>query len=154
MISRNGLMEQHYNLSYNDGKVNKSLVKEIGVGIEEGLTSVSEEEISKKIVSEDYKSSGYGVVNVIARNLLSCDGIQEKIVAAQMYHDKSELYILLEEDYVKLEEVVDRIYKLNLVMFSQAFDLDKMEKTKEKLINILNTEYKELYEKINNNLKL
>jgi len=154
LISRNGLMEQHYKLSYNDGNIEKSLIKEVGVGLEEGLTSVSEEEISKKVVSKDYKSSGYGVVNVIARNLLSLDGIKEKVVSAEIYHDKSELYNLFEEDYIKLEEISDRIYKLNLVMFSQAFDLDKMEKTKEELINILNTEYKEVYEKMNNNLKL
>lgn len=154
LLSRNGLVEQTYELSFDGTKVSTKLVKEIGVGLEEGLTSVSEENIAQKIVNPEYKSSGYGVVNSIAKNLLSIPNMREILVSAEMYHDKSELYNTLGSDYNSLEELADRIYKLNLIMFSQAFEPDKMELTKQELITLLNTEYKELVERMNNNLKL
>lgn len=154
LISHSGLIESHYELSFDGTKVNKKLIKEVGVGLEEGLTSVDEEEITRSIVDSEYKSSGYGVVNAIARNLLQIPDIREVIISAQIYHNKSEIYDRLGiEDYMRLEELADKLYELNLEMFSQAFDFVKMTETAEKIKSVLKAEYGPLKSKMESNFK-
>ena len=154
LISHSGLIETHYELSFDGEKVNKKLIKEIGVGLEEGLTSVDEEEITRSIVDNEYKSSGYGVVNAIARNLLELPDIREIIINAQLYHRKNELYDRLGiDDYISLEELSDKLYEMNLKMFSQAFDFVKMTETADKIKKVLREEYAPLKSKMETNFK-
>lgn len=154
LISHSGLIESHYELSFDGTKVTKKLIKEIGVGLEEGLTSVDEEEITRNIVDSEYTSSGYGVVNSVARNLLQIPDIRDIIINAQIYHDKSEIYDKLGiEDYIILEELANKLYELNLEMFSQAFEPEKMTETAERIKEILRTEYAPLKSKMESNFK-
>lgn len=154
LISHSGLIESHYELSFDGTKVTKKLIKEIGVGLEEGLTSVDEEEITRNIVDSEYTSSGYGVVNSVARNLLQIPDIRDIIINAQIYHDKSEIYDKLGiEDYIILEELANKLYELNLEMFSQAFESEKMTETAERIKEILRTEYAPLKSKMESNFK-
>ena len=154
LISHSGLIESHYELSFDGTKVTKKLIKEIGVGLEEGLTSVDEEEITRSIVDSEYTASGYGVVNSVARNLLQIPDIRDIIINAQIYHDKSEIYDKLGiEDYIILEELANKLYELNLEMFSQAFEPEKMTETAERIKEILRTEYAPLKSKMESNFK-
>jgi len=154
LTSHSGLIECQYELIYDGTKVVKKLIKEIGVGLEEGLNSVLEEDITRNIVDSNYQSSGYGVVNAIARNLLQISEIREIIANAQLYHDKSEIFDLLGiDDYNSLEMISDRLYKLNLEMFSKAMDLNKMQEISEIMKEILRNEYVPLRDQIASNFK-
>ena len=154
LISHSGLIETYYELSFDGEKIVKKLVKEVGVGLEEGLTSVAEEDIIRKTVDSEYKSSGYGAVNDIARNLLISPEIKEALINAEVYHNKSELFELLNNtNYQALENLSDRIYKLNLEMFATIMDFDKMNEIAEQMKKILKEEYAPLRDSIESDLK-
>lgn len=154
LIAHSGLIESHYELSYNGEKVIKNLVNEIGVGLEEGLTSVAEEEITRSIVDSEYQSSGYGVVNAIARHLLELPEIKEVVVNAQIYHNKDELFYKLgAENYTELDQVSNKIYELSLKMFSEVFEYEKMQKTAELIKEIIRNEYLPIKTKLETNYK-
>lgn len=152
LISASGLIESVHELSHDGAKVNKKLVKEVGVGLEEGLNSVAEEEITRNIVDAEFKPSGYITVNQIAKNLLSIENMKEIIVNAQIYHDKSEIYNKLGDNYFNLEEITDSVYVAYLDIFKNMFDTEKFEKSKDKLQDILRNEYLPLMNTMNNNL--
>lgn len=155
LIERSGLVECYYKLGYDGVKVTKTLIKEIGIGLEEGLNSVAEEEIGRKIISPLYQSTGYQIVNALARRILSINNLQDIIIAAEIYQDSKELENTIgEENYTKLKEVLDKIYKLGLIMFAQAFDKEKMQQTANEITMLIQTEYKEIIDKIENDLKL
>lgn len=154
LISRSGLIESIYELQVNNGVVQKKLIKEVGVGLEEGFTSVAEEEISRKIVDKEYNSSGYGVVNAIARNLLKINKMEEIIINAEIYHDYNELFTMLDvEDFYDLVKITDKIYELVLLMFSQIFEQEKMQETVAKINEILTNYYLPLDKKIQSNVE-
>lgn len=141
LISYNGLIERYYKLETENGKVKKTLIKEIGLGLEEGLTSVSEGDISRKVINPEYKQSGYGAVNAIARNFIADSNIFETVKEAELYHDKSPLYDIFGDSYPKLEDISDRSYKLTLDMFASIFDREKMDELSEELNDLLSTKY-------------
>lgn len=153
LITRSGLIESTYELKIDNGIVTKELIKEDGVGLEEGLTSVVEEEISRNIILKEYKSSGYGVVNVIARNLLEIPNISNVIINAELYHDYKEIFSILDIfDYRELIRITDEVYKLVLLMFSQIFEQEKMQDTAKKINEILINYYKPLNQKISEDI--
>jgi len=154
LISRNGLIEEVYKLSYDGNKVKKTLVSELGTGLEEGLNYLTEEIIAKRIVSSNYKATGCGISTQIAKNLLEDFDINEILVNAQIYHDKEELYNKLGmEKFIELESFVDQIYKLELIMFSQIFEPEKMKETEQELLSMIE-KYRELRQNMIDGLKL
>ena len=154
LISRNGLIEEGYKLSFNDNKVSKELIYELGTGLEEGLNYNTEEEITKRIVLNDYSATGCGITMQIAKNLLNDFDIKEMINAAQIYHDKTELYDKFGiENFRNLEMFVDKIYKLELVMYSQIFEPEKMKETEKELLSLID-EYRNLRQNMLNGLNL
>lgn len=149
-----GLITSTYELSFDGEKVTKKLINETGVGLEEGLTSIQEELISRKIVDSEYKACGYGPVYSIAETLLEIFNVEDAVINAEIYHDKSELYSSLGMDnYQALESLGDRIYELNLKMFSESMELSTMLETKDTIIRLLNEEYAPLIDKMKSNLK-
>jgi len=155
LISYSGLIECHYELTHDGEKVHKKLIKELGVGLEEGLNTISEEDITRKIVDKDYEASGYGVVNAVAKNLLEIPGVIEVIKRSQLYHDKNIISEVLNmEDFANLEVLSDYLYELNLEMFSRAMQPEKMKETADKIKEILRNEYSPLRDKMTSNLKI
>lgn len=151
LIERSGLIERYYNLSKSAGEIKKDFIKEKGVGLEEGFTSVLEEDIAKRIVNPSYKSSGYGVVNVAARNFIKSDEDLKMFIMAEFYKDKSEIIKKYGEKYYDLELVVDKIYKYSLNLFANIFDKERFNMIKEEMNNYLKTEYLPLMEEIMQN---
>lgn len=153
LTANSGFITSTYELSHDGEKVTKKLLKEAGVGLEEGLTSVQEELITRNAFDIGYKSSGYGAVNGIAGNFLELTDMYDVIINAEIYHDKSELFKRIKlEEYTVLEEVADRIYKLGLEMFASAMDYDKMLEIAEEMKKIIREEYAPLRNSMANNL--
>lgn len=131
LITRSGLIETIEELYIENGKVKKRLISEKGVGIEEGLNAALEESIAKKIVNQNYKVSGYGVINVMAKTLSEDLELKSIILPAQMLKEKKNLIKeidahLKDGAYLIIEDIMDRIYKLTLKAFSEIFEPNKM----------------------------
>jgi len=145
LYSYGGLIESQYALSYDGQNVTKTLFKETGVGLEEGLNTIVEEIITIKTFNEQYKSSGYGVVKTVAENLLldaEDNELLKVIINAQLYHNYQEIIdILGEDDYQKLNMVVDEIYRMSLEIYAYAFDEEKMLEASAKLNEYIKSEY-------------
>ncbi len=146
LTTRSGLIETKEKLTYQDGKVTKTLISEKSIGLEEGLTSVIEEDIARLIVNPHYQVSGYGVINVIARTLMEKYHLKEYVLNAQILNEKAnlikELDTLLKPDaYVSLDSICDQIYKLSLKMYSEIFDPQKMHQTSSELNATIKNEY-------------
>src|SRR5699024_1489174 len=50
LIQKNGLIEIYYQLTYENGLVKKTFIKEMGVGFEEGLNTLAEEWLAKQVI--------------------------------------------------------------------------------------------------------
>lgn len=144
LISSSGIIERYYKLSEENGKVAKELIREKGVGLEEGLTSLAEEFITRKIVDKNYESLGYSSVQAQARMLMNY--IHESIIKySEMHHDKSILYDEI-ENYSEIEDLTDIAYKLNIEMYDKAFNPKELEKIKNAILSIMK-EYKKIFNK-------
>ena len=150
LIEYCGLQVRKYKLSFENNEVKTSLISEMGVGLEEGLTEVCEVDIAKKMHNPEYIYDTYDAVHTIAANLIKDNDLFNLIIKTELYHDNTELLNSLKDTYYKLLEFTDRIYAL--ILKSETKDHDK-EKRKEiyKIINeLLNTEYPQILEEINN----
>lgn len=141
LINRSGIIERHYKLTSENGKVNKDIIREKGVGLEEGFTTLAEEHITRHIVDINYHQSGYASVYVLAKTLLNY--INESIIKyISLHNDKNLLYDKI-TNYTEIETLADIAYKLNLEMYAKAFEKDELERIKKAILNIIN-QYKEL----------
>lgn len=128
LITRSGLMESIYKLSVVDGVVNKKLIEERNVGLEEGLNSCLEEDIVRTYFDQSYQASGYGGVRVCSRTLIDIPKLNKLILTAQITKDFTELIDYLGEDLVtNISRVLDTIYKNDLDMFANIFSPDKFQ---------------------------
>ena len=146
-----GLIERKYELSSDGGNVLKTNISETGVGLEEGLNSMVEEDIARKIINPEYKVSGYGTVTLVARQFTEIDDSLIKVIMAQFYKDKSELYETFGDDYYKLEEVVDKMYEYSLAQFAALFDSQKMRAISDEFNSYIINEYIPLMKKLKEN---
>lgn len=153
LIEKSGLIERKYVLSFDGKQVKKKCISEMGVGLEEGFTSIVEEQIAKIMVNPDYKVSGYGVVNTIAHRLTDNSDNLFKIIIAQIYKDKGELVEIYGEEYYNLEEIVDKIYDYNLKMFSAIFNNDLFNKYSVELNDYITTQFLPLMQILETNNK-
>ena len=141
--NNSGLIQRYYKLSFNE-EVEKDLIRERGVGLEEGFTSISEEHITRNIVDKDYKQTGYGTVYSLAKKLI--DYVNESLIKySEIHHDKDILYDKL-ISYDEIEHLADLAYKLNLEMYAKAFDEEGLEEIKKIIINLMD-EYRETLNK-------
>lgn len=119
LVAHSGLINTIYQLNQNEGLVTKKVASEDGVGLEEGLNSVAEEDITSKVIGKEYKSSGYGVVNAVARNVTSFDdNLIKEFIGAQTTHDTSKLSEILGQNYHELLSFTDNLYEKNLKLMS------------------------------------
>lgn len=119
LIIREGFIKTVYELSYKDGKVCETLIGKEGVGLEEGLNSILEHDIAKKIVNPNYYVSGYNLVREIAKIIPVNLGLKEAVLNAQVMKEKDAFVrefdlIFMEGAFKKFESLLDKIYYLNL----------------------------------------
>lgn len=139
LVNNSGIIERHYKLT-GDNLVQKDLIIEKGVGIEEGFTALSEEQITRSVVDENYRHSGYGSVYALSNNLT--EYINENLIRySELHHDRELLYEKL-NNYEEIENLSDLAYKLNLEIYAKAFDERELENIKNAILNIMK-EYKE-----------
>lgn len=129
LVQRSGLIETREKMVLENGKVKRVLISEKGVGLEEGFNSLLEEKIAKRIVNENYRVSGYEIIQAVASNLLEMKDIEAILYEAQILDQKFKFSQEIGEEYEHLEIIGDRIYSLSLKMFSEIFDPEKMQKT-------------------------
>lgn len=119
LIIREGFIKTVYELSYKDGKVCENLIGKEGVGLEEGLNFILENDIAKKIVNPNYYVSGYNLVREIAKIIPVNLGLKEAVLNAQVMKEKDAFVrefdlIFMEGAFKKFESLLDKIYYLNL----------------------------------------
>lgn len=119
LIVREGFIKTVYELSYKNGKVCETLIEKEGIGLEEGLNSILEHDIAKKIVNPNYYVSGYNLVREIARIIPVNLGLKEAVLNAQVMKEKDAFVrefdlIFMDGAFKKFESLLDRIYYLNL----------------------------------------
>ncbi|MBR2708128.1 MAG: hypothetical protein IKE90_01680 [Bacilli bacterium] len=147
LINTSGIIERHYKLTSENGKIHKEIIREKGVGLEKGFTTVAEEYITRRMIDKNYQHSGYESVYILAKILIN--HINESIIKYLSLHkDKDILYDEI-TNYIEIEDLADIAYKLNLEMYSKLFKSKEIERIKKIIINII-TQYKEI---LNNNQK-
>ncbi len=127
LITRFGLMVSTYKLSYENGKVNKTLIKEEAVGLEEGLNSLLEMIIVRKLYDADYKVRGYGTVCAMASVLSNLESIRNLILNSQIC-DNRDFANALGDNYEKIAKLLDEAYLLDLKMYADIFASDEVKK--------------------------
>lgn len=144
LIQKNGLIERHYQLTYENGMVKKSFIKEMGVGLEEGLNTLAEEWLAKQVIRPDFKISGYQTIAQLAQNVLVNQQVVDEMLNAQLYKKRASL----NGYYDEFVQIIDIIYKKYLEMFASIFDQEKFDKLNEELRNLIISQYHPLVDKI------
>ena len=140
LVKNSGIIEQYYRLESENGKVRKNLIKEHGIGLEEGLTALAEVFITRKLFDENYNQSTYGSVYALAENLTQI--INGSLIKyAEMHHDRDILYEKV-DNYEYIEKLADLAFKLNLEIY-RSFDQEKIEEIKNIIFRLIE-DYKEL----------
>lgn len=147
LITRDGLQKTIYELSNKDGVVSKKLLKEEGVGLEEGLNALLEMIIARKLYDPDYKIIGYGTVCAMASVLYDLESIRGAILSSQM-KDNKDFIDSLGDDYGKIAEVFDKAYSLNLKMYADLFASDQVKKTNKAELQKVIDEFKSIMKPI------
>ncbi|MBE6140703.1 MAG: hypothetical protein E7172_04115 [Firmicutes bacterium] len=150
LIRRVGLNESAIRLYLENNIVKGNDLFDLGIGLEEGTTSIAEEELMRKMFNENYRVSGYQVINQITKTLIEALSLEESIKNAQFYKNKDELSID-SEIFEKINKILDKIYELTLIMYENIFNLEKIDETTKLIEEILVTQFhpllKELEEK-------
>ena len=91
LIERDGLIIRRSKLINENNRVRKALIEEHNVAFEEGLNSLAEEWLAKKVIDPDYEVKGYGLITQMARNVVRGLDCLPELINAQIYKtDKSE----------------------------------------------------------------
>ena len=144
LIERSGLIEKKSKLTYVNGRVKKQFIEEHNVAFEEGLNSLAEEWLAKKVIDPDYEVKGYGLITQMARNVVDGLGCLKELVNAQIY--KTDVDFIPE--YERLMAISDLIYEKNLKLFESIFDKEKFDKINAELQSMIINDYKPLIKEI------
>ncbi len=144
LIERSGLIEKKSKLTYVNGRVKKQFIEEHNVAFEEGLNSLAEEWLAKKVIDPDYEVKGYGLITQMARNVVDGLGCLKELVNAQIY--KTDVGFIPE--YERLMAISDLIYEKNLKLFESIFDKEKFDKINAELQSMIINDYKPLIKEI------
>lgn len=88
--SRSGFVESFYKLSVNEsGDITKELIKESGVGAEEGANGLDEAEVMSIITGNEKTLEGYKILSVIAEEKDNLLGLKEERIKASLLGDIS-----------------------------------------------------------------
>ena len=127
LFERTGFISREYQLSIDEfGNVQKNLLMEKNVGLEEGLNSYDEATIFSMISGKERKYDGYVPEATIAERLHETLGLKSEIIASQFTGDFS----IIKEKYNSASEVdnfdelsmfVEESVKLNYEMHENIF---------------------------------
>lgn len=140
-IQRSGLIETIVKVDENGFE----LLLEKGVGLEEGLNSILERKITRKLVDPTYEIHGYGVVTKVGETFIDLCG-QDIVNNAQIFDKKAELIAMFNERYglnayERFELVADKLYRIGLDVFANIFEPEKMQKYAELQKSVIENEY-------------
>ena len=144
LIERSGLIEKKSKLTYVNGRVKKQFIEEHNVAFEEGLNSLAEEWLAKKVIAPDYEVKGYGLITQMARNVVRGLDCLQELVNAQIY--KTDVDFIPEYD--RLMAISDLIYQKNLELFEAIFDKEKFNKINAELQSMIINDYNPLIKEI------
>ena len=144
LIERDGLVIRRSKLINDTDRVRKALIEEHNVAFEEGLNSLAEEWLAKKVIDPDYEVKGYGLITQMARNVVRGLDCLQELVNAQIY--KTDVDFIPE--YEKLMAISDLIYQKNLKLFESIFDKEKFNEVNAELQSIIINDYNPLIKEI------
>lgn len=132
-----GFRKTIYQLSNNGGKVSKIPVLEYGVGLEEGLNTVFEEEIANKIYKKRFKYETYDKVRDMAYELLNIsDELKKAIIRVSVNHNYEELDKLLGISTYELMDIFEKVFAIDNEYLSSYADQAKRSKLNEEASRI------------------
>ena len=144
LIERDGLIIRRSKLINDTDRVRKVFLEEHNVAFEEGLNSLAEEWLAKKVIDPDYEVKGYGLITQMARNVVRGLDCLPELINAQIY--KTDVDFIPE--YEKLMAISDLIYQKNLELFEAIFDKEKFNKINAELQSIIINDYNPLINEI------
>ena len=144
LIERDGLIIRRSKLINENNRVRKALIEEHNVAFEEGLNSLAEEWLAKKVIDPDYEVKGYGLITQMARNVVRGLDCLQELVNAQIY--KTDVDFIPE--YEKLMAISDLIYQKNLKLFESIFDKEKFNEVNAELQSMIINDYNPLIKEI------
>ena len=144
LIERDGLIIRRSKLINDTDRVRKVFLEEHNVAFEEGLNSLAEEWLAKKVIDPDYEVKGYGLITQMARNVVRGLDCLQELVNAQIY--KTDVDFIPE--YERLMAISDLIYQKNLKLFESIFDKEKFNKINAELQSMIINDYKPLIKEI------
>lgn len=144
LIERDGLIIRRSKLINDTDRVRKVFLEEHNVAFEEGLNSLAEEWLAKKVIDPDYEVKGYGLITQMARNVVRGLDCLPELINAQIY--KTDVDFIFE--YEKLMAISDLIYQKNLELFEAIFDKEKFNKINAELQSIIINDYNPLIKDI------
>lgn len=144
LIERDGLIIRRSKLINDTDRVRKVFLEEHNVAFEEGLNSLAEEWLAKKVIDPDYEVKGYGLITQMARNVVRGLDCLPELISAQIY--KTDVDFIFE--YEKLMAISDLIYQKNLELFEAIFDKEKFNKINAELQSIIINDYNPLIKEI------
>lgn len=144
LIERDGLIIRRSKLINDTDRVRKVFLEEHNVAFEEGLNSLAEEWLAKKVIDPDYEVKGYGLITQMARNVVRGLDCLPELINAQIY--KTDVDFIPE--YEKLMAISDLIYQKNLELFEAIFDKEKFNKINAELQSIIINDYNPLIKEI------
>ena len=144
LIERDGLIIRRSKLVNDTDRVRKVFLEEHNVAFEEGLNSLAEEWLAKKVIDPDYEVKGYGLITQMARNVVRGLDCLQELVNAQIY--KTDVDFIPEYD--RLMAISDLIYQKNLELFEAIFDKEKFNKINAELQSMIINDYNPLIKEI------
>lgn len=144
LIERDGLIIRRSKLINDTDRVRKVFLEEHNVAFEEGLNSLAEEWLAKRVINPDYEVKGYRLITQMARNVVDGLDCLQDLVNAQIY--KTDVDFIPE--YEKLMAISDLIYQKNLKLFESIFDKEKFNEINAELQKIIIDDYKPLIKEI------
>ena len=144
LIERDGLIIRRSKLINDTDRVRKVFLEEHNVAFEEGLNSLAEEWLAKRVINPDYEVKGYRLITQMARNVVRGLDCLPELINAQIY--KTDVDFIPE--YEKLMAISDLIYQKNLELFEAIFDKEKFNKINAELQSIIINDYNPLIKEI------
>lgn len=154
LSSRSGLIESKEKIVIEEnGTINTRLIEENSVGLEEGLNSILEEVLTKKLYNPEFKITGYGVAKTLAYNFQD-KKIEPLILTAQIRNEKEKLITYLnnrfgELFYSRLETILDEAYRLGLNQIAAIFKKEEFDKISQEINKLIIEKYNPMLDEMN-----
>lgn len=145
LVEKSGFITRIYQLSYENGRVKKTLWSETGVGLEEGLNAVLEEKIMARLLGKaDFRTMGYQTMKNIVLNVMNAYNIPdlwEIFKEAELYHDNTRVDAVLGDVFYNIIEFADRLYPLNVKILNINTSKEERNKTEKEMDKLIKEEY-------------